>query len=250
MNASDYLRLLVHWGRPLGNALRDLAPIVVVIGLFQALVFRQPLDDAWQVMTGLVLVVAGLALFVSGLEMGLFPLGEQMAHDFAARGSVPWLVAFAFSLGFGTTFAEPALIAVSRQAADLHAAAAPPHEQDAMRASYAWALRLTVAVAVGGALVVGVLRIVLGWRTHYLMLAGYAVLIALTPLAPQSAVGVAYDIGAVTMSTITVPLTAALGIGLASSVQGRSALADGFGVIALAALTPSLLVLLLEILWS
>lgn len=241
-------------GIPLRNSARDLLPIIAVVSIFQLLVFRQPLEGVAQLLIGLVLVIVGLTLFVMGLELGLFPVGESMAHDFARKGSLGWMVAFAFALGFGTTFAEPALIAVAGKAAELATTAsaeeaAAPEEMERLRGRYALTLRITVAVSVGCALVVGVLRIVFGWPIHYLITAGYAAIMLLTPFAPQSIMAVAYDSGGVTTSTITVPLTAALGIGLASSIKGRNPLLDGFGLIAFASLTPILFVLLLGILW-
>lgn len=244
--------------RPLLARLRDLVPILVVIGLFQTVVLRQPMSHDGRLLMGLALVVGGLTLFVVGLELALFPLGEQLAHAFAARGSLPWLVAFAFALGFGTTFAEPALIAITEKAAEL--ADRPPvpgNPQAALEADSsgrAWPgellVRATVAVAVGVALVLGVLRIVLGWSIAWLMVIGYAVALALTPLAPPPLVALAYDSGGVTTSTITVPLTTALGVGLASSIRGRSPLMDGFGLIGLASLLPIIFVLALGIVWS
>lgn len=233
------LRVLAGFGRPLLGSLRDLVPIIAVIAVFQLLVFRQPLENFSSVVVGLALVLLGLTLFVLGLETGLFPVGEQLAHAFARKGSLPWLVAFAFALGFGTTVAEPALIAVSAEAGRLTGG------------GEAWqaALRLTVAAAVGAALVVGVLRILLGWPIQWLIIAGYVLVIVLTPLAPRSIVGVAYDAGGVTTSTITVPLTTALGVGLAGSIRGRNPLVDGFGLIALASLTPIVFVLLFGTVW-
>lgn len=233
------LRAAAGFGRPLLGSCRDLLPIVVVIAVFQLLVFRQPLDNLLQVVTGLGLVAVGLTLFVFGLEMGLFPIGEQLAHAFARKGSLPWLVAFAFALGFGTTVAEPALIAVAAEAGQLMGG----------DATWQTALRLTVAAAVGAALVLGVLRILLGWPLHWLIIGGYGLVMAMTPLAPRTIVGVAYDAGGVTTSTITVPLTAALGVGLASSIRGRNPLTDGFGLIALASLTPIMFVLVFGMIW-
>lgn len=231
-------------GRPLWNSVRDLLPLLFTIGLFQALVFRQPLDNLGQMMIGLGFVIVGLTLFVVGLKMGLFPLGETMAHEFARKGSLPWLMVFAFALGFGTTFAEPALIAIAGKVADVKVLEVALDRQNAVRESIALGLRATVAVAVGIALALGVLRIVLGWPIQYWIMAGYALVLLLTPLAPRDIVAVAYDSGGVTTSTITVPLTTALGVGLASSIKGRSPLLDGFGLIALASLTPILFVLL------
>jgi hypothetical protein len=238
-SAHGLLRAVAGFGQAIFGSLRDLLPIIVVIATFQLLVFRQPLDNLPQVAAGLGLVVVGLTLFVFGLDMGLFPIGEQLAHAFARKGSLPWLVAFAFALGFGTTVAEPALIAVAAEAGRLVGGGT----------SWQTALRLTVAAAVGVALVVGVLRILLGWPLHWLIIGGYVLVMAITPLAPRAIVGVAYDAGGVTTSTITVPLTAALGVGLASSIRGRNPLVDGFGLIALASLTPILFVLVFGTIW-
>ncbi|XZE55643.1 DUF1538 family protein [Planctomycetaceae bacterium SH139] len=234
---------------PLRDSFRDLLPIIVVVAVFQLLVFRQPLENVGQLTLGLLLVVAGLSLFVAGLQMALFPIGEGMANAFARKGSVPWLLAFAFALGFGTTFAEPALIAIGDKAADLKYTVGEPAELVEVRRSFAFALRATVAVSVGLALVVGVMRIIKGWPIHYLILVGYLMILAITPFAPSSIVAIAYDAGGVTTSTITVPLTAALGVGLASSIQGRNPLLDGFGLIAFASLTPIMFVLGLGIIW-
>lgn len=231
------------------QSFRDLLPIIVVISVFQLLVFRQPLADFGQLLVGLVCVVIGLTLFLLGLDIALFPLGERMAHDFARKGSLGWLVAFAFSLGFGTAFAEPALIAVAGKAAEL-AVTEGADGLAAEQARYALILRATVAGSVGLALVVGVIRIVLGWPLHYFIMTGYAVIMVLTMLAPDRIVAIAYDSGGVTTSTITVPLTAALGVGLASSIKGRDPLTDGFGLIALAALSPIMFVLILGLVWS
>lgn len=246
-------RVRLAWrffGAPLWKSLRDLLPIILAVSAFQLLVFRQPLPDLLGLLVGLSLVVIGLTLFVLGLEIGLFPIGESMAYDFARKGSLAWLVAFAFALGFGTTFAEPALIAVAKKAAQLNAGDVDADRQAAVESRYAIVLRTTVAVAVGAALVVGVLRILLGWPIHYLFIGSYALVMLLTPWAPREMVAVAYDSGGVTTSTITVPLTAALGVGLASSIKGRSPLLDGFGLIAFASVTPILFVLVLGIVWS
>jgi hypothetical protein len=119
MTTSDFRALISRFAEPLWNSARDLLPIVVTVAVFQLFVFQQPLENVGQMVSGLVLVIAGLTLFVVGLEVGLFPVGAQLAQDFAKKGSVPWLIAFAFALGFGTTFAEPALIAVAGKAAEL-----------------------------------------------------------------------------------------------------------------------------------
>ena len=144
-------------------SLRDLAPIILVIAFFQIVVLKAPFPDLTSVLTGLVMVMVGLTLFVQGLELGLFPLGEAMADALARRGSLSILLAFAFALGFGTTAAEPALVAVAREAAEAAAEAGIVGPSPAARADYALLLRLTVAIAVGLALVIGVMRIVKGW---------------------------------------------------------------------------------------
>jgi hypothetical protein len=221
-----------------GMSVRDLLPLAVVIAVFQLLVLQQPFPNLERVLVGVVFVALGLTLFVRGLEMGLFPLGEAMADAFARKGSLSALIAFAFALGFGTTVAEPALIAVANEAAAAAAEAGVIGDGESSRSGYAHGLRLTVAVAVGFALVVGVFRILRGWPIHYLIIGGYAAVVVLTAFAPPEIVGIAYDSGGVTTSTITVPLVAALGIGLASSIRQRNPAIDGFGLIAFASLTP------------
>lgn len=230
-------------------SLRDLLPIIIVIGLFQALVFQRPVENVGQLFVGMLLVVLGLTLFVLGLELGLFPLGEQMAYDFARKGNVFWLTVFAFSLGFGTAFAEPALIAVAGKASELTVVESLTDTLAADRARFALTLRATVAVAVGLALVIGVMRILSGWNLQYLITIGYLLIMVMTVCAPPQIVAIAYDSGGVTTSTITVPLTAALGVGLASSIKGRNPLLDGFGMIAMAALMPILFVLMLGLVY-
>ena len=225
------------------RSIRDLLPIVLVIAAFQVLVFGESLSGLLGLAAGAVAVVFGLTLFVYGLELALFPLGELLAVALARKGSVFWLLAFAFVLGFGTTIAEPALTAVAREAAVVAAAAdAIPNSPDA-RAAYVLGLRLTVAVSVGVALVLGVLRIVFGWSLPLMIVVGYALVVLMTATAPPEIVGIAYDSGGVTTSTVTVPLVAALGIGLASSLRDRNPMIDGFGLIAFASLTPMIFVL-------
>ena len=237
------------FGGLLWASLRDLLPIIIVIGLFQVLVFQRPVENVGQLFVGMMLVVLGLTLFVLGLELGLFPLGEQMAYDFARKGNVFWLTAFAFSLGFGTAFAEPALIAIAGKASELTVVESLTDTLAADRARFALTLRATVAVAVGLALVIGVMRILLGWNLQYLITIGYLLIMVMTVCAPPQIVAIAYDSGGVTTSTITVPLTAALGVGLASSIKGRNPLLDGFGMIAMAALMPILFVLMLGLVY-
>ncbi len=228
---------------PLLSSARDLMPIVVVIGFFQLVVLQQPIPNLGELLLGTLFVVIGLALFVKGLEMGLFPIGESMAHAFARKGSLTWLLLFAAALGFGTTVAEPALIAVAEEAAEIAAAGNIIENTPEAMESYADGLRLTVAVSVGLAILVGVLRIIRGWPIHYLIIAGYIGVIIMTAFAPPEIIGIAYDSGGVTTSTITVPLVTALGVGLASSIKGRNPMVDGFGLIAFASLTPMIFVM-------
>ncbi|MFG0316413.1 MAG: DUF1538 family protein [Planctomycetota bacterium JB042] len=230
--------------RPLFDSARDLTPIVIVVAFFQLVVLRQPFPNLGGVVLGLVFVVLGLALFVQGLELGLFPLGESMAHAFARKGSVGWLVAFAFALGFGTTAAEPALIAIADEAAAVAVHDGVVSDDGPSRARYALGLRLTVALSVGAAIVLGVWRILKGWPLHLLIAGGYVIVVSLTAFAPREIIGIAYDSGGVTTSTITVPLVAALGVGLSASIKGRNPIIDGFGLIALASLTPMAFVMI------
>jgi hypothetical protein len=234
---------LVSLGRLILGTLRDLAPIILVIAFFQIAVLQQPVPDLERIIGGLALVMLGLALFIQGLEMGLFPIGEAMAEAFARKGSLAWLLAFAFALGFGTTVAEPALIAVAGEAAAAAAEAGLVAEEESAREAYATGLRFTVALSVGVALMLGVIRILKGWPIHYFIMGGYILVIAITPFAPAGIVGVAYDSGGVTTSTVTVPLVTALGVGLATVIRGRNPLVDGFGLIAFASLTPIIFVL-------
>ena len=224
-------------------ALRDLAPVILVIVFFQVVVLRQPFPNLAEVIIGLICVVAGLTIFVQGLESGLFPLGEALAQAFARKGSLVALLAFAFCLGFGTTVAEPALIAVAGEAAEVAAEAGAIADTDLARESYASNLRMVVAVSVGAAIVLGVLRILKGWPIHRLIIGGYVLVTAMTAVAPDEIIGVAYDSGGVTTSTITVPLVTALGVGLAHSIKGRNPMIDGFGLIAFASLSPMIFVL-------
>lgn len=234
-------------GKALLDACRDLAPIVTVIAVFQLLILRQPLPDMLSVLAGLVLVILGLAFFVVGLDLGLFPFGETLAEEFARKGSLFWLLLFAFALGFGTTVAEPALIAVTLEGARALAEAGLIASGEAAAADYAMYIRLTVALSVGVAIVFGVLRILKGWSLPHLIVGGYVLVMIMTMFAPAEIVGLAYDSGGVTTSTVTVPLVTALGVGLARTIRGRNPLTDGFGLIALASLTPMIFVMLFGI---
>ena len=229
--------------RAMLGSLRDLLPIVAVIAFFQLAVLQEPLPHLLSILTGLVLVVLGLTFFIFGLEMGLFPIGESMAQAFARKGSVFWLLTFAFCLGFGTTIAEPALTAVAAEAAEVAAEGGViPNSLDE-REQYADGLRFTVALSVGIAILLGVLRILKGWPIQYMIIGGYIGVVVLTAFAPENIIGIAYDSGSVTTSTITVPLVTALGVGLASAIKGRNPMIDGFGLIAFASLLPMMFVM-------
>jgi hypothetical protein len=230
------------WRMMLGS-IRDLAPVVLIILFFQIVVLQQPAAQLLGLLEGALLVLVGLTLFVYGLELALFPIGEAVAYALAQKGSFPWLLAFSFLLGFGTTFAEPALTVVASEAAVAAAAGSAIADSDAAKAVYELGLRITVALSVGVALVVGVTRIVLGWPLPLMVIGGYIIVLVLTFFAPPETIGIAYDSGGVTTSVITVPLVTALGIGLASSLAGRNPMSDGFGMIALVLLSPMIFVM-------
>jgi hypothetical protein len=197
------------------GSIRDLAPIVLVISFFQYFILKAPLDNAVDLIGGAMLVLAGLTMFVYGLELALFPIGESLAFDLARKGSLFWLLTFAFLLGFGTTVAEPALTAVANEASRVAADAGAIDNTDAARARYVLGLRITVALSVGVALIIGVLRILLGWSLPLIIISGYVLVIAM----------------------------AALGVGMASSLRDRNPMTDGFGLIAFASLTPMIFVM-------
>ena len=216
----------------LKDSIRDLIPIIVVIVVFQALIIRSVPDNTISIVIGLSIVAFGLAIFIQGLEVGIFPLGENLANEFAKKGSLFWLLLFAFLIGFSTTIAEPALIAIAEKAQVISGG-----KIDAF-----W-LRFTVALSVGFAILLGVLRIILGHPIHYYIIVGYIIVVLITFFTPPEIVGLAYDSGGVTTSTVTVPLVAALGLGLASNIEGRNPLIDGFGLIAFASLFPMITVM-------
>ena len=214
-----------------------------MVAFFQLVVIQQPFPDLARVLTGCLLVVLGLAFFVRGLEQGLFPIGESLAYAFARKGNLLLLLVFAFALGFGTTIAEPALTAVADEAARMAAdAGVIDNTSDAMD-DYALGLRITVALSVGFAILAGVYRILRGWPIQYFIIAGYIGVVIMTAFAPEEIIGIAYDSGGVTTSTVTVPLVTALGVGLAESIKGRNPMTDGFGLIAFASLTPMIFVM-------
>jgi len=243
----DRLRVIWHKFRramePLTESALALLPIILVIAFFQFVVLRQPIPRLGEMLRGIVEVLLGLALFVRGLQMALFPIGEEMAYNFLRKGNLWWLLVFAFALGFGTTVAEPALIAIAEEAARIAADGQVIAQTADAQSQYAVGLRLTVALAVGIALVVGVFRILKGWPVQYLIIGGYFGVVLMTAFAPPEIIGIAYDSGGVTTSTVTVPLVAALGIGLAQTIHGRDPLIDGFGLIAFASLTPMMFVM-------
>ena len=215
----------------LKNSFRDLLPIIIVVALFQGVIIRTVPDNLISIIIGLTIVAVGLALFIRGLELGIFPIGEGLAVDFAQKGSIFWLLLFAFTIGFSTTVAEPALIAIADKAAVISHGLID-----------AFWLRMTVALSVGFAIALGTLRILLGHPIAYYIISGYILVVVVTFFAPVEIIGLAYDSGGVTTSTVTVPLVAALGIGLSSSIKGRNPAIDGFGLIAFASLTPMIFV--------
>ncbi|HEY9115405.1 MAG TPA: DUF1538 domain-containing protein [Bacteroidales bacterium] len=235
--------------RKLRLALTDLLPIIAVVIFFQVVVIRQPFPQIGEVILGFLFVVVGLMLFIEGLEISLFPIGETMAYSLTKKGSLMWLIFFSFALGFSTTIAEPALIAVANEAALISAGAGLIQDDVKTLNDYSMGLRLTVAVSVGMAIVIGVIRILKGWPIYYLIIGGYILVMVMTIFAPEEIIGLAYDAGGVTTSTITVPLVTALGVGLATVIKGRSPLIDGFGLIAFASLLPMIFVMAYGMFW-
>ncbi|MCH8554902.1 MAG: DUF1538 domain-containing protein [Schleiferiaceae bacterium] len=236
------IRLLGQILLKLKASFMDLLPILVVVGFFQIFVLKVPFPNLSDILLGVVFVVVGLMLFVEGLEIGLFPIGENLSYALAKKGSLFWLLTFSFLLGFSTTVAEPALIAITKEAAKI--AVEEGFLGAADSGAYANGLRLIVAFAVGSAILVGIIRIIKGWPIYYLVLPLYGMVILLSFLAPPQILGLAFDLGGVTTSTVTVPLVTALGVGLASVIDGRSPLVDGFGLIAFASLFPMIFVMI------
>lgn len=230
------------------DTLRDVLPIILVIFGFQIVILRQRIHNIRKVLSGLVYVVLGLACFLVGLDKALFPLGEVMAKQLTdphfIYGSLAevshvihwqdyyWVYVFAAAIGFASTVAEPALIAVAIKASDVSGGAIN-----------VWGLRIAVAIGVAIGIAVGAFRIVTGTTLQYYIISGYVVVMLQTYYAPRSIIALAYDSGGVTTSTVTVPLVTALGIGLASTIPGRSPLVDGFGLIAFASLFPMMTVM-------
>jgi len=241
----DLLEMILATGL---STITDVLPIVLVIFGFQLLVLRQGIPNIKRVLAGFVYVLIGLTLFLVGLEVALFPIGQLMAQQLTdpefirrAAGVVSeslqwddygWVYLFAAAIGFSTTVAEPSLIAVAIKA-----------QQVSGGTITVWGLRVAVAVGVAFGIALGAFRIVTGTPLHYYIIAGYIVVILQTLYAPRMIIALAYDSGGVTTSTVTVPLVAALGLGLASNIPGRSALIDGFGLIAFASLFPIMTVM-------
>ncbi|MDN3520239.1 DUF1538 domain-containing protein [Halomonas ramblicola] len=207
--------------------LRDVLPILLAVLFFQYAVLRHPLAKPLKVGIGFALVIVGLYAFVIGLKLGLFPIGQRMAEQLIGYDSWLWVYLFAFAIGFATTMAEPALIAIGQQA-----------EEAAAGKIQGNAIRLLVALGVAIGITLGVHRIITGDSIHHYIIGGYLLVIMLTALAPRYIVALAFDLGGVTTSEVTVPLVTALGIGLASQIEGRSVLIDGFGLIAFASIFP------------
>lgn len=232
--------------KELGRNLRDLIPILCVVVLFQWLVIGQPMPQVERRLGGVILALLGLTLFVRGLTMSIFPLGESLADGLAQRGSLWLLIVFGFALGFGSTVAEPALAAVADQAA-LAVASAETGGAEWEAARFSLFLRYTVASAVGLAVALGVLRIVKGWPIAWFVLPGYGVAAALAMVSDASLPGIAFDAGAAATSAINIPLMMALGVGLASMIRERTPLVDGFGLVALASLMPAMVILIVSL---
>lgn len=213
------------------TSLVDLSVIVGIIAIYQFAILRTTPDNLSSMVVGLLFVVLGLAMFLRGLELGIFPLGEDLSQQLARMRTRFWIIIFAFVIGFTTTIAEPALIAIAHKAAVISNG-----QIDSLT------LRLVVALSVGFALVIGVVRILINHPIHWYIIVGYILVISMTAFAPEWIVGLAYDSGGITTSTVTVPLVAALGIGLTSNLKNRNPLLDGFGLIAFASVMPMIFV--------
>lgn len=226
---------------------KDLLPIVIVIAFFQIIVLQRVIPDFGSILLGALYILIGLTLFVSGLRAGLFPVGENLAHAFVQKGSLFWLLTFSFTLGFSTTFAEPALIAVAKKAGEIASIGGIINTTELAISNFAMTIRLSIAFSVGLAVILGVVRILKGWSIQWIVIGGYLLVLLTTLIAPEWIIGIAYDSGGVTTSTITVPLVTALGVGLASGIRGRNPLTDGFGMIAICALLPIIAVMIFGI---
>ena len=209
------------------KALKNLVPIVAVVVVFQLLVFRSMPPDPLELVSGLLIVAVGIALFLHGLDLSIFPVGKNLANQFVRRGALGLLLPFGFAIGFAASVAEPAVIAVAEQAQLVSGGRIN-----------GLVLRLIIAISVGLVMILGILRVLRGWAVHKLLIAGYVLVLVLTYAAPPEIIGLAYDSGGVTTNIVSVPLIAAIGLGLANSIRGRSLLADGFGLVALCVMVP------------
>ncbi|SJM94533.1 DUF1538 domain-containing protein [Crenothrix polyspora] len=236
---------IVHFMTGLLATCRDILPIAAIIIGFQVLIIRKPMAHPKKILLGFVCILLGVAFFLEGLEMALFPLGKLMAKQLTTPAflgvadlklanwlSYGWVYVFAASIGFATTFAEPSLLAVAIKA-----------EQISGGAIRAFGLRCAVSIGVAFGIALGVFRIVSGFELYYFIVVGYIIVIIQTAFSPKLMIGLAYDSGGVTTSTVTVPLVTALGLGLAQAIPGRNPLIDGFGLIAFASLFPIITVL-------
>ncbi len=241
------MEFLHDFGGILLATIRDVLPIITLIAIFQLLVLRQPIPHLPRVLVGVFYVIVGLALFLAGLDKALFPLGKIMAQQLSDPNfifghqvtagevrwhSYGWIYLFAACIGFATTIAEPSLIAVAFKANEVSAGTISQ-----------WGLRITVAIGVALGISLGTFRIVTGTPLYLYILVGYLVVVVQTIYAPKSIIALAYDSGGVTTSTVTVPLVAALGLGLSEAVPGRNPALDGFGLIAFASLFPIITVM-------
>lgn len=229
---------IMHFLHSLATTARDVIPIALILFGFQFFVLRRRMRNLGTAIVGLILVLLGMTFFLQGLEQALFPLGKLMAEQLTApeflgledASGEPhyfWLYVFAAAIGFSTTIAEPALIAVAIKANEVSSGAVGT-----------WGLRIAVAIGVAFGITLGTYRIISGTPVHYYIIAGYLLVVIQTYFCPKTIIALAYDSGGVTTSTVTVPLVAALGLGLSSSIPGRNPLLDGFGLIAFASLFP------------
>ena len=241
------METLQHFSKDFLLTCRDILPIILLFGFFQLVVLKQPVANLRSILIGTAYVIIGLTLFLLGLEKALFPLGKLMANQLAdpvflqgTRASIDlsdwsnygWIYLFAALIGFATTIAEPSLIAIAFKAREVSGGSIN-----------AWGLRLTVAFGVAFGISLGTFRIVTGTPLYLYIIAGYLVVMVQTCFAPKTIMAIAYDSGGVTTSTVTVPIVAALGLGLATMVPGRNPAIDGFGLIAFASLFPIINVL-------
>ena len=239
---------LIHFAYTTLGLIRDVLPIAAILLGFQVFILKRPVVNPARVFVGLLFVLLGLALFLEGLELALFPLGRLMAEQLtlpsfifgSSEGTAPeflwtdymWVYVFAATIGFATAVAEPALIAIAIKANQVSGGTVTVN-----------GLRFAVAIGAAIGVALGTFRIVTGTPLHWYIITGYVVVIIQTAFAPKAIIPLAYDSGGVTTSTVTVPLVAALGLGLAETIPGRSPLLDGFGLIAFACLFPIITVM-------